>query len=100
MAVHYLEWNSCMQQGETARAAYQQEAKGLGIPWWLSRLRSQPCHCCGMGSIPGLGTSAFKKKKRKKERKEMEGSGWQVKYYEMALYQMGSLGRVLSRKLK
>jgi len=33
------------------------------VPWWLSRLRIQHCHCCGsgdccgMGSNPGLGTS-------------------------------------------
>ena len=27
-----------------------------GVPWWLSGLRSQCCHCCGSGLIPGLGT--------------------------------------------
>ena len=27
-------------------------------PWWSSMLRIQCCHYCGMGSIPGLGTSA------------------------------------------
>ena len=26
-----------------------------GVPWWLIRLRIQCCHCCGSGSIPGLG---------------------------------------------
>ena len=31
----------------------------IGVPWWLSRLRTRHCHCCGsdyccgMGSIPG-----------------------------------------------
>ena len=28
----------------------------FGVPWWLSRLRIQHCHCCGMGLIPGSGT--------------------------------------------
>ena len=34
-----------------------------GVPWWLSMLRIQHCHCCGSGScsgsgsIPGQGTS-------------------------------------------
>ena len=27
-----------------------------GSPWGHSRLRIQCCHCCGAGSIPGLGT--------------------------------------------
>uniref|UniRef100_A0A8D1NRS6 Epidermal growth factor receptor pathway substrate 15 n=1 Tax=Sus scrofa TaxID=9823 RepID=A0A8D1NRS6_PIG len=36
----------------------------LGVPWWLSRLRIWHCHCggsshcCGVGLIPGPGTSA------------------------------------------
>ena len=29
-----------------------------GVPWWLRRLRTWCCHCCGEHSIPGLGTSA------------------------------------------
>ena len=29
----------------------------MGVPWWSSRLRIQRCHCCGVGLIPGLGTS-------------------------------------------
>ena len=28
-----------------------------GVPWCLSRLRICHCHCCGAGSVPGLGTS-------------------------------------------
>ena len=34
-----------------------------GVPWWLSGLRIQHCHCCDLGhccgksSVPGLGTS-------------------------------------------
>ena len=36
-----------------------------GVPWWPSNERIQHCHChglghsCGMGSIPGPGTSAY-----------------------------------------
>ena len=29
-----------------------------GVPWWLSRLRTWHCHCCGGGLISGLGTCA------------------------------------------
>ena len=31
--------------------------KELGVPWWLQRLRIQHGCCCGMGLIPGPGTS-------------------------------------------
>ena len=36
----------------------------VGVPWWLRGLGIQHCpccassHCCGVGSIPGQGTSA------------------------------------------
>ena len=26
-----------------------------GVPWWLSRLRVQRCHCYGLGSLCGMG---------------------------------------------
>ena len=45
----------------------------LRVPWWCSRLRILHCHChgsggcCGVDSIPGLGTSA----ERERERKEL-----------------------------
>ena len=26
----------------------------FGFPWGLGGLRIRPCHCCGVGSIPGL----------------------------------------------
>ena len=29
-----------------------------GVPWLLSRLKIQCCHCCSTGSIPRPGTSA------------------------------------------
>ena len=53
-----------------------------GVPCWSSGLRIQHCHssslgrCCGVVSIPGLGTSIFlyavgtAKKKKKKKRNE------------------------------
>ena len=27
----------------------------VGVPWWLSRLRTWLCSCCSMGLTPGLG---------------------------------------------
>ena len=59
---------------------------GLRVPWWLSELRAWCCHCCssgqycGLGSIPGLGTTAChrcsqkKKEKRKEKKKKRNGS--------------------------
>ena len=38
------------------------EAIRIGVPWWLSHLKTPCCHyhglgcCCGRGSVPGLGT--------------------------------------------
>ena len=57
-----------------------------GIPWRLSGLRIQRCpccgsgHCCGTGSIPGLGTSAccickLQVQQRKRRRKRWRGGG-------------------------
>ena len=37
-----------------------------GVPWWLSGLRFWLCHCCGMGSILGPGTSTFAGTDKKK----------------------------------
>ena len=37
----------------------------IGVPWWLSRLRTWHCHCsgsgycCGVDSIPSQGTYAY-----------------------------------------
>ena len=28
---------------------------GIGVPWWLSRLRIWHCHCCGSGCCCGVG---------------------------------------------
>ena len=33
--------------------------KSSGVPWWLSGLRTRHCHCCGAGSIPDPGLSAW-----------------------------------------
>ena len=53
--------------------------KITGVPWCLSRLRIQRCHCCGTdpccgtGSIPGPETSACHRcSKKKKKTKEKE----------------------------
>ena len=29
---------------------------GHGVPWWLSRLRTQNCHCCDLGCCCGVGS--------------------------------------------
>ena len=47
-----------------------------GVPLWCSGLRIRPCHCCGVGLITGLDTSAChgcsqKKKKKKKKKKKL-----------------------------
>lgn len=44
-----------------------------GVPWWISGLRIQHCHFCGLGSIHGPGTSAWCGcgKKTKKEEKSL-----------------------------
>ena len=52
-----------------------QKEIGWGAPRWLSRLRIQHCHCsgsghcCGVGSIPGLGTFRCCGHDQKKEKK-------------------------------
>ena len=41
------------------------------VLWWLSELKIQLCHCCGMGLIPGPGIACHghgKKKKKKKKK--------------------------------
>ena len=40
----------------------------IGVPLWCSRLTIQCCHCCGSGSIPGLGTSMCCRRKNKPKR--------------------------------
>ena len=39
----------------------------IGVPQWLSGLRTWYCHCCGTGSISSPGTSAC------------HGRGWKQK---------------------
>ena len=41
----------------------------MGVLWRLSGLRIQHCHCCGMGSIPGLGTFACCRHSPKEKKK-------------------------------
>ena len=51
-----------------------------GVLWWLSRLTIQCCHCYGVGSIPGLGTSTCRgcsnKKKKEKRKKKKKNYLW------------------------
>ena len=43
----------------------------MGVPWWLSVLRIWHCHCSGLGSVPGLGTSTcHRHNQKRKEKKE------------------------------
>ena len=42
----------------------------LGAPWQLSRLRIWHCHCCGMGLIPGLGTSTWAQPERQRQQQQ------------------------------
>ena len=53
------------------------------MAWWLSGLKIQCCHCCGSGSILGLGTSechgcSQKKKKAGQERELCHCGGTEV----------------------
>ena len=46
-----------------ARLNFTHKKSAAGVPWWPSSQGSgvvtaeAHCHCCGSGSIPGLGTS-------------------------------------------
>lgn len=44
----------------------------IGIPWWLSRLKTWLCHCRGAGSIPGSGNLACCRCGPPKNRKEIQ----------------------------
>ena len=39
----------------------------IGVLLWHSGLRIQHCHCCGTGSVPGLGISTCHRHVRKKK---------------------------------
>ena len=48
---------------KTKQNKTKQKNESIEVPWWLTWLRIQHCHCsgsaccCGIGSIPGPGTS-------------------------------------------
>ena len=42
-----------------------------GVLLWCCELRIPRCHCCGMGSIPGLGTSTHRGQPEKTKTKHM-----------------------------
>ena len=64
----------------------KREEPRIGDPLWLSGLRIQHCHCnglgycCGMGLIPGLGTSACPRYGQKKSPKLEIHSGTKVSH--------------------
>ena len=49
-----------------------QKDVSTGVPWWHSKLRTQHCQYCGMSLIPGLGTSACRRRSQKKKKKKNE----------------------------
>ena len=55
----------------------KQTKNSFAVPWWLSGLRVW-CHCCGMGSFPGLGTSVCyrcgQKKKKQQQKKPKQNN--------------------------
>ena len=61
---------------------YQESSKHERVSLWLSRLRTQHCHCSGLshcygaGLIPDPGTSACHAHNEKKKKKKKEASEW------------------------
>ena len=52
------------------RGLFYFKTQRKGVPWWHSRLRTWPCHCCGSSYCCGANEiqSGAKKKKKKKQR--------------------------------
>ena len=54
---------------EENESSLQTEGRYLvGVPLWYSRLSIWQCHCCGVGSIPGPGTSTCHRHHQKKKK--------------------------------
>ena len=57
----FFSYFSYFQNNESQITESFQNKGYLGVPWWHGRLRIRCCHfsvsghCCGKGSIPGLG---------------------------------------------
>ena len=47
------------------KSAFINKIAGIRFPWWHSGLRIWCCHCCGLGSTPGLGTGLWVEPKKK-----------------------------------
>ena len=58
--------------GKLSHSFEKLKGKTPGIPWWLSGLRTQHCHCCGMGSILCPGTSPCCECSQKKKKKKVK----------------------------
>ena len=69
-------WNKPVAKGQKlCDCTYEVPKKvKFGVPVWCSRLRIWHCHCsgsgrwCGMGSIPGPGTSSCRRRGLKKKK--------------------------------
>ena len=78
--VHFLHWNIPGRTTLVCRATglCSQVIKNVktGVPWWLSRLRIQHCHCCGTDSILDPGTSISQGGKNKRSVSSSECLYW------------------------
>ena len=58
----------CWQQGIKKLNSNSVRKNVSGVPWWLSRLMIQCCHCCSSGLIPGPGKFGMPPAHTKRER--------------------------------
>ena len=47
---------------------YGEKTNAIRVFWWCSGLRIQHCHCCGLGSIPGLGSTTCHRHSQEEQR--------------------------------
>ena len=103
-----LEWRKSLKEKRIDPLGCAQlwipEQNAMGIPWWLSRLRTQCCYCCGsgcccgVGLIPGPGTSlccrCIQKKTKQKDKKTQNITNWAAKtktIYFLTVLDIGNL---------
>ena len=60
-----LAWELSHATDVAIKKKEKKKKKEWGVPQWLSGLRILCCHCCGMGSVAGLGISASIEKKKR-----------------------------------
>ena len=68
MIAQEKEEGNCMQSKQQEQHGWSLHMllEGKAVPWWLSRLRIQCCHCSGVDSIPGLESSTCCRHSQKK----------------------------------